>query len=283
VGLVALVVGVAALVWFCRPREEEPVYKGKPLSYWLIREHLKTSEGDIGPREAILAIGTNALPFVVKWMQYEPIPWESRLMEKAPVVEVFYKRRLDLAVAAPDDLRVLGATGSNAIPALRALLQATNSYSAHNAEYCLELIGGPAVPVLMDVVTNHAAYPAVGEWSLMGTMFILGTNSELMIPGLLSCLENGDGDAAMGAAGLLGEIGKQPKRVVPALVRSVESTNRNVRYCAIRSLAAFAGDAREGVPALVKRLEDPDNDMRANVYNALRRIAPEVLGEKVGR
>ena len=32
VGLVALV-GVAALVWFCRPPEREPVYKGKLLSY----------------------------------------------------------------------------------------------------------------------------------------------------------------------------------------------------------------------------------------------------------
>jgi hypothetical protein len=248
-----------------------------------MREHYRKSEGDIRPREAILAIGTNALPFVVEWMQYEPLPWERRLMEKAPVVEVLYKKRLNLAVAAPDDLMVLGATGSNAIPALKAVLQAGNSYTGHIAEYGLELIGGPAIPVLVDVVTNHAAYPAVKVQSLTGTMFVLGANSELMIPGLLSCLENGDGDAAMCAAGLLGEIGKQPKRVVPALVRSVESTNREVRYCAILSLAAFAGDAREGVPALVKRLEDPDNDMRANVYNALRRIAPEVLGEKVGR
>ena len=67
-----ILVGVVVLLWIVTPsREKEPVYQGKKLSEWL---------ADFGPNRypppaktqedtaAIRAIGTNALPLLLKWI-----------------------------------------------------------------------------------------------------------------------------------------------------------------------------------------------------------------------
>jgi hypothetical protein len=107
-GLV-LVAGVAAaLVW---PREREPVYKGRKLSEWVVRsypaasgyhfsqggrEHLEPEflgESDIAKR-AICHIGTNGLPWLVKWIGHKKSPMKANLFA------CFY----EVAQAAPDCL-----------------------------------------------------------------------------------------------------------------------------------------------------------------------------------
>src|SRR5947209_3191320 len=53
-------------------REREPEYKGKPLSFWV--RDLRAQgmpEGHTLADEAILHIGTNALPYLLKWIQYK--------------------------------------------------------------------------------------------------------------------------------------------------------------------------------------------------------------------
>src|SRR4051812_14802182 len=68
IGILALVVvEVLAVVFW--PEESEPVYKGKKLSEWVIRTG--TSPELFFNREALREIGTNGIPFHLKWIRYE--------------------------------------------------------------------------------------------------------------------------------------------------------------------------------------------------------------------
>ena len=67
---------VVALVFVLLGAEREPRFQGKSLSAWLT----EGSRKPVGPwvaiavpattGEAVRIMGTNALPFLVKWMQY---------------------------------------------------------------------------------------------------------------------------------------------------------------------------------------------------------------------
>ena len=122
---------VAAVTFaiFIRPREREPEYNGIPLSEWVAHYHIDGY--DPQTFEAIQDIGTNALPCLVRWIQYEKPRWKTALNllgEKLPssiqrlplsrwLVYDKAERRAELAVEA---FRVLG---SNARPARDELLR----------------------------------------------------------------------------------------------------------------------------------------------------------------
>src|SRR5947209_3349861 len=63
-------------------REQEPTYAGKRLSEWVMRLRAKNSlEGERETEEAIRHIGTNSLPYLLKWISYEPTPWRIKLYQ----------------------------------------------------------------------------------------------------------------------------------------------------------------------------------------------------------
>ena len=89
-GIVAAV--VVAVVW---PREREPEYKGKRLSEWLtLWEPNYVPGGGLGDKNrrveaqmAVRHIGTNALPWLLRWVRYEQPAWKGKaysFMEKMP-------------------------------------------------------------------------------------------------------------------------------------------------------------------------------------------------------
>ena len=116
-----------ALAFFIWPREPEPEYNGAPLSEWLERYR----ENKPQAAEAIRHIGTNALPFLVRWIQYETPGWRNflnhlhtRLLSSAQnsralqwLLDDKADRRAELAVEA------FWALGSKASPASDELLR----------------------------------------------------------------------------------------------------------------------------------------------------------------
>src|SRR5438270_12088434 len=76
---VALVV-LAVASW---PGEREPEYKGKKLSEWLLayRDGLTNRVVQEEAAKAVRQIGTNSLPFLVSWMDYEQPKWKDKLRD----------------------------------------------------------------------------------------------------------------------------------------------------------------------------------------------------------
>jgi hypothetical protein len=116
---------LAIFIW---PREREPEYNGVKLSKWLETYRDKKPEA----KEAIEHIGTNALPFLVSWIQYERPAWRSwlnqfsrrlpsPLQNTRPVNWLLANNTETRADSAVNGFKVLGKDSSPAFEALQRL------------------------------------------------------------------------------------------------------------------------------------------------------------------
>src|SRR6266705_3062037 len=85
-----LACALAAAGWFFIAEVNEPSYEQRSLSDWLVsyaqanRHFPRSHESD----EAIRQIGTEALPFLLTWLQYEDSTWLTKcsaMLNKAPI------------------------------------------------------------------------------------------------------------------------------------------------------------------------------------------------------
>jgi len=156
--LAAVILG--ALLW---PSEREPEYDGVPLSEWLERyergKHSMNATlfvGDSKAIDAIQHIGTNALPFLVRWIQYERPAWRHRLFDaswKLPHNIQFSRTfsrllvlgdKYDRANAAAAAFNILGPRARSAVPELTRLAEKTPMNDTYwRAIYCLQSIDCP--------------------------------------------------------------------------------------------------------------------------------------------
>src|SRR5690349_389046 len=102
-GALLLTATVAVLCVFLR-RTAEPVYQGKPLSEWVLENRLSYGMSE-NQEAAIRAIGTNSLPFLIKWMQSQWHPWTPKLLPA--FARKFLSRRMNLAHGSSVAFRVL--------------------------------------------------------------------------------------------------------------------------------------------------------------------------------
>lgn len=262
------------------PGGREPEYGGKKLSEWLGSD--MRPNGDTF--DAVRTMGTNALPQLVSWLDYERPPWQYKLMEIGRKISPRLWNRLygrDLKVTRMNNavwaFDILGAQAAPAIPALVHIMKTGPTNSADSAAYVLGGVGEAAVPVLLDILTNRQAYPLL-QTGRLGTM-IRGplTNGALLVPTLASYLTNQDTELRGNAASMLGELRAEPITVVPELAKLVRDRNKNTRYRAIVALEKFGGNARPAVPFLLPVLSDSEKPIRGAAMDALNAIAPEVL------
>jgi hypothetical protein len=293
--LACAAVGVlAAMVW-----RREPEYGGKKLSEWLeeYRESLGANAYAASghkremAEKAVLRIGTNAVPLLTHWASYEVPTWRQRLVwaaEKVPDSRArgFLEQRAIGGGALRAEwgligFRVLGPAASGAIPELSRRVS-MGSEGGKRCAMALAWIGGEGIVALVRILTNSQARDrdaVVRVIEAFGPS--IGTNAVGAVPILCECL--GSSNAWMGNMGaeVLGVLAIDPDRSVPALTNALVCGMDYVRPVAAWSLGRFGGEARLAVPALTVALEDRDSHVRWAVTNALRRVAPEVLGEGV--
>ena len=275
-GVLALVVSAAVLVWVCRPRQREPVYQGKKLSEWLLISRRFGRGADQKREESVRAIGSNAVPFLLIWIQYEMEPWRRALVGFSPRFK-FLSRRQELAEASREGFRILGWEAEPAIPELVRLMKGTNLTFATRALWSMEAMGSAGLPVLLDVVTNRPAYI---RYKRFYPSFSRPARYDAgpVVPVLLQSLKNKDpavaATAAMALEGIGPEIG-----VVKALTNVVaEATDSDVKLWAVHSLGRMGADSIPAVPCLTRALNDSDGDVRQEATNALRRLSSQTMG-----
>lgn len=279
-GAIGMMVVIAA--W-----DAEPRYDWMPLSQ-LLRHGSIYNLGVQLPQDhvkAIRQIGTNALPSLVKWIQYEPPLWLRKISDTSdhiPFLARFENRRAERAHEAVVGFWVLGPQASAAIPELGRLLNSTNQDVRDLAASALSGIGKEAIPTLLDVLTNRPAHRNFPAIRLDSAWYELRTNASLTVPMLIEHLRDEDTEVAEASAallGMLGLMGTETPAVVPALCANLEFTNASVRYSAVEALGGFGDRGRRAVPLLIKALSDPDTDVRKAATNALSSLAPEALAK----
>ena len=135
----------------------EPHYKGRSLTEWLdSRRTAYTPAQASEAHAAILAIGTNAVPYLLKRMQSKPGAWRMSLYRKLPnfmqqnnTVRSWGYWPYLRANTACESICDLGTSAAGAIPELEAMTRDLNDPGrARFAFVALAGIGEPAIPVL---------------------------------------------------------------------------------------------------------------------------------------
>jgi hypothetical protein len=254
-----LIAAVGFASWLILSQPGEPVYQGKPLSYWC--EQYATNDllhpNDDSKKQAeiaIRAIGTNAIPTLLRWLKTgEDSKLKLKLLQlasKQHVVNIRWKTAEVWHFEAIQGLLALGPLAKSALP---ALIEMYNKRGSSPFE-------------LSDVITeiNGSTGPAAAD----------------ALPGFIIDTTNINPVIRWRAVQSLGQIGARPDLVVPTLTKCLGDTSEDVRYTAAFGLEASGGSAKSAVPELIKALADPSPDVRDEAASALKKIDPEAAKTK---
>ena len=197
----------------------------------------------------MLAVGTNGLPYYLKWM----VDSDNQLRK--------YR--------AGHALEILGPTAEPAIPALAHLLNDDRNCSA--AANCLLATGPAAIPVLTEAVETLTNRGRVQAIEILGEF---GPLAKPAVPILIQIIQ-GDSPLAWPAMQALVEIETNQTVILPLLALHVSDTNSAVG-------AAYAlgrlGDA--GIPMLLMALTNETGIIRCSAAGALHPVFQKYFKDK---
>lgn len=256
---------VAALLVWAFFASREPTYEGRSLSDWLTagvyyEDEYYYTDGTPFPRDAIQHIGTNAIPYLLEWIQYEPSPWKTKLRNTVNrSLRLLNKKwRLTdkdeiLASCVSWTFLFLGPKARAAIPELtRIMNDPKGGDPQRRAASVLGYLGEEAFHPLMAALTNQQG--KVRREALRG-MGSLGTNAARGVPVFVEYLSDQDQDLACEAALTLSRLTLEPKTVVPALMHSLTDSRPKVRVSAIIALSRFGTESSVALPQLIQCLQ----------------------------
>ena len=263
---------VSAFAWSVRTQMEEaharatqPTYLGRSLSYWVSDVEILSSRWPTPLKDeakaAIAHIGTNAIPFLVKWMEGNG----------DGLIEAFQILGPRARSAIPDLVRLV----TNQTPQVSsAALQAQRPLTvpAHGPLMALGAIGPDALPALLNILTNSIV-PGV-RFGAVGALAQMGTNAAPAIPALLKYLDDENEMVVTAAVAALGTSGSGNHDVLAVLERVSQGPQLALRSTALDALENFG---QQAVPAFVRALGDTNYGIASVAFHKLAFQSPEAI------
>ena len=291
--LILVGVAIAIALFVLLTREREPSYQGQSLTQWLVKGRaanftLLSPEQD----EAIRHMGTNALPFLVKWVRDDSSGSDIKsLVSKLPAsITPWSIRRWagddskkTRAIAAAFAFVQLGDEAQSAIPELTTVM--TNSAATNASKLAviaLAGIGKAAIPALTAQLANtnapnrrEVAY-SFGWSPSLRTNAAFATSAVPLLVGCLNVPHSPIGRAAIMSLGQMAEHDhSQSSLVVPALTNCLNGKNpHDLRIEVASALGNYGVSASNAIPSLLVEIKSPDQLLRDTASNALLKIAP---------
>jgi hypothetical protein len=276
------------------PGQREPECDGKTLSEWLkicgdnrAAINYSQSQSLESARVAIRRIGTNGLPWLVKWMSYDTPKWKSALLYSK-----FY-RWLPASIRNPMVRPILQAQrarvgfdilGTAASPAIPDLVRITDRCPGQSAIYAIQAIKGcdaqpEALSALIGIATNHSKPSVIRQIAMQAIagLHYVEKYETWVVPAILPCLD----EEYMGHSTViaLGSFKISPDIGVPVMKTATGSNNADVRVWAVVSLGRYGKAASPAIPELLRALNDHDLRVQQEAADALKVVAPEMLPE----
>lgn len=265
--------------------EREPSYGGRRLSAWVsdIRPKIYfpwdwrvvTPRESTNARQAIREIGTNAVPYLTKWIAYRQPTWKTnviwranRIWEAFGVTNKFSDKQFEKANRAAEAFEEIRMFSDERLAEIGVLMSSRDADVSRRAAKVLQSVGGLSVGAAIILLSHRSA--AVRQDAAMA----LGNRKDahLAIPALIRALNDASNGVVVWTAIRLGDIRSDPKLVLPALTNSLRHKSPEVRSAAACAIARFGREALGVMPALVGAQQDPDSSVRTNVHLALALI-----------
>jgi hypothetical protein len=290
------VASAAVALW---PREKEPEYEGITLSEWLKVMSRRTYNPSTGTGEwahadwAVEHIGSNAVPFLVRWIGYERPGWSRKawvqtIFAKFPRLERSCTRRWDereaLALMSVAGFKSLGPYARDAIPGLVRLVKAGGPKPRMRAMTTLEQLGQEGLSPLVEVSNEDSAPGRFEAAAHLLSMGRAGVDIDRAVPTVLrrgaEIRSNPRADPKFPPGATWSTppfyVEQMPFASLSAVVGCVSHSNSAVRSEAIILLMSWAWYSDPVVSALGGALKDPDLDVRQAATNALRTAADDL-------
>jgi hypothetical protein len=295
--IVAFIAVIVAIAW---PEGEEPVYHGKSLSQWMniycrpIHTEVDRPEAE----EAVRQIGTNAIPWLLKWIGKRPPAWSRAVGNFRAswnpanrVINALQKRPLQISQKRWDAafaFQILGPSASNAVPALANMLDADNPGRHWPQDtwpppaYALSRIGDSGQKSLLDWVSDPRSLErnVIGVTTTiqcLGQIARHGTNTERIVSILIEGMRSTNKGMAFCSALALSGMELDPSVVVETLKIAAKAGNVSSVRIFLQCLSPTRVVQPQVKSLLLQFQNDPDPTIREAARSALGRIPPEVL------
>src|SRR5215471_13418598 len=131
---------------------KEPEYGGKTISEWLLTNRKLNDPREEEWKSAILHMGTNCLPYLIKAIQFEQLDLDTEPSKQQ--VEIWQTNTIR-SWNALDAFAVLGHQAAPAIPELLSLSRnAPDEYNQHPAIRALALMKEDGLKPLMEIASD---------------------------------------------------------------------------------------------------------------------------------
>ena len=278
--LLALAVGLVVFA-LVRPSAREPVHLGRPLREWLVE--FDNAQNYLAAQEAIRAMGTNSLPFLIRYLRSKDPPFNEQrvrlkarlnLLRKGGEYAGLWHRRAARACAE------LGQAGAPAFP---ALMEAMNyPHAADDVASALARMLPGSAPVLTNISAMGNETARCRAADMLGMAYSLPETEEMARTALLRGLRDRQSQPRACAAAALGRWNQRRDVIMPALTSALSDPDAIVRGVAATSLGNFGNSARIAVPELLKLLQDTNDYPRKRATEALQKIDPEAATKAAG-
>ena len=225
---------------------KEPEYKGQKLRKWVALQYTARTSDEVRESSAALqAIGSNAIPFLLKWMDDQPQPrsWKQKLFIKP----------------------------------MSSSERGTLSFGSYLG---LTRLKPPAAAVTNQIFQMLIQPKSTVECRRNAAMALasIDSNRQEIVPIFLSAMCSSNGEVREAAGAGLNQyayaIAIDPIRLstLPVLVSSLWDTNPKIVSCSLSTLCLFRIDAENLRPALTNLLSHPSEDVRMRTHRAFEWI-----------
>jgi HEAT repeat protein len=266
----------------------EPLYHGRAASAWARDLREPDSPESAEAMQTLVAGKAEAAPTCAWVLRNAPEPEaRSRAGDVlAKMGKEAAPAKADMVAALSDSDSLVRAVATRAIGelapdvpgAVPALVKLFPDIEAIRAVAKFGPAGSDAVPALTALLTHEN--PTV-RWQAIRTLGKIREPSLPTLPDLMR-LTLSDPDALVRehAAEAMGDIGPAAAAGVPALVKALKDPDPRVRRDAIRSLGQIGPAAKDALEDVRKATEDSDSNVRIAADRAVRLIDPAASKKK---
>jgi HEAT repeat protein len=234
-----LAAGATAIALLAARPTREPEYDGQPLSYYLSSLTYSQVRLERSARDAILNIGSNAMPWLVEILDARESRfkmWFNEVAARQSLIRFRFRPLAARQVQAAMACQELGPAAAPAIPSLARLVD--DPQLGHLAVAALAEIGPQTFPLLTNALASR--WPST-RFAAVGHLRLARPRERAVAP-LLAALRSEEFNMRVMAAESLGALGLPSPQVVGALAAALDDPDARVRLSAARALG-WCGEA----------------------------------------